>query len=80
MKRSKLLQERLDALKKPQNPYRKGTLTWSVMESDWEDLTVAQIAEVLDVQTKKIYEAIQKIKAETGYLVPHARGTRKRGE
>ena len=31
----------------PANPYRKGSMIWSVMEGDWEDLTVDQIAEVL---------------------------------
>ena len=34
---------------KPKNPYRKGSIIWSIMEGDWEDLTVKQIAEALDI-------------------------------
>jgi len=28
---------------KPENPYRKNTLLWSLMECDWSDLTMDQI-------------------------------------
>ena len=62
---------------KPENPYNKGTRIWSVMEGDWEDLTVPQIAEVLDTTPSTINSYIVMIKKKTGYKVPHKR--RKRG-
>lgn len=61
---------------KPINPYRKYSVIWSVMEGDWEDLTVDQIAEVLDKKPKTIQECIWKIKYKTGYSVPY---TKKQG-
>lgn len=59
---------------KPKNPYRKGSLIWSVMEGDWEDLTVTQIAEVLATMPSTISANIATIKRETGYIVPRKRG------
>lgn len=59
------------AMDKPKNPYQKGTLVWSVMEGDWEDLRVVQIAEVLDTTPNNIGAYISKIRKETGYSVPH---------
>lgn len=56
---------------KPENPYRKGTTIWSVMEGDWEDLTVKQIAEVLDVLPRYVAESMRRIRVKTGYVVPH---------
>lgn len=61
-------------MNKPKNPYAKGTLIWSVMEGDWEDLTVTQIAEVLDTVPNNISAYIIKIRKQTGYLVPHLKG------
>lgn len=58
---------------KPKNPYRKGSLIWSVMEGDWEDLTVRKIAEVLDSVPNTVYSTISRIKKETGYDVPHVK-------
>lgn len=57
---------------KPENPYRKGSIIWSVMEGEWEDLTPTQIAEVLDTTKNAVCSAISKIKRETGWSVPHA--------
>lgn len=57
---------------KPKNPYREGSIIWSVMEGDWEDLTVKQIAEVLDVLPSAVSESIRRIRVKTGYVVPHA--------
>lgn len=59
---------------KPKNPYQKGTLIWSVMEGDWEDLTVTQIAEVLGTTPDNIGAYTSRIKRETGYVVPRLRG------
>lgn len=57
---------------KPKNPYREGSIIWSVMEGDWEDLTVKQIAEVLDVLPHYVAESMRRIRVKTGYVVPHA--------
>lgn len=53
---------------KPKNPYREGSIIWSVMEGDWEDLTVKQIAEVLPSAAS---ENMRRIRVKTGYVVPH---------
>ena len=60
-------------MNKPENPYRKGSIIWSVMEGDWEDLTVRQIAEVLDAGQNAVYMSISRIKKETGYDVPRVK-------
>lgn len=57
-------------MKKPDNPYKKGSIIWSIMEGDWEDLTAEQIGEVLLVQKENIIRQISKIKKDTGYVVP----------
>lgn len=62
-------------MEKPKNPYNKGTLIWSVMEGDWSDLTIRQIAEVLDSNESSVRRIINKIKNRTGYDVPRMRGT-----
>ena len=59
---------------KPKNPFREGSLVWAVMEGDWEDLTVTQIAEVLDTIPNNISVCITRIRKKTGYLVPHLKG------
>lgn len=61
---------------KPNNPYKKGTTIWSVMEGDWEDLTSNQIAEVLGVGPMTVRSCIQRIKKETGYDVQYVKGSR----
>lgn len=60
-------------MEKPENPFRKNTLVWSVMEGDWEDRTIAQIAEVLDTDVEYIRDLIKKIKKKTGYAVPYVK-------
>lgn len=56
---------------KPNNPYKKGSTIWAVMEGDWEDLTARQIAEVLDVKYSTVRHYITRIRRQTGYSVPH---------
>lgn len=63
---------------KPKNPYRKGSLIWSVMEGDWEDLTVTQIAEVLGTAQSNVSNCIARTKRETGYIVPRESGRARR--
>lgn len=69
-------------MEKPNNPYtkyiknnkrgKKISVLWSVFEGDWEDLTTSQIAEVLNVAPGTIENYLRRIRAETGYTVPHA--------
>lgn len=60
-------------MSKPENPFKKGSVIWSVMEGDWEDLSKEQIGEVLVTSEARISEAIYKIKKKTGYEVPYKR-------
>lgn len=69
--------KRAKTMDKPENPYRKGTLIWSVMEGDWEDMAVSRIAETLCTTPQNISVYIWQIKNKTGYKVPHK--IRKRG-
>lgn len=64
--------KKVAAMDKPENPYRKGSIIWKVMEGDWEDLTVSQIAEVLDTPPQTISDNIRRIRVKTGYIVPRA--------
>ena len=77
---------------KPENPYtkylqndrngKKISVLWSVFEGDWEDLTVPQIADVLNAAPSHISAYIYRIKRDTGYIVPYVKrkAGRKRGE
>ena len=56
---------------KPKNPYRKHTLLWSLMECDWSDLTMDQIAEVLYTTPHQVSSYCARIKKKTGYIVPY---------
>ena len=56
---------------KPANPFRPGTLIWSVMEGDWSDMTPKQIGEVLGTSGRSVTVQIIKIRRITGYSVPH---------
>lgn len=67
---------------RPANPFRRGSVIWSVMEGGlqgefdglpgWADLTVMQIAEVLDITFQAASNALWRIRKKTGYAVPHA--------
>lgn len=60
--------------KKINNPFKKGSIIWSVMAGDWEDLTTHQIAEVLGSTYYTIRDCFETIRIKTGYRVPHAKG------
>lgn len=66
----------MENTKKPANPFQRGSLSWNLMEGDWSDLTVREIAEVLDLIPNSVYSAITRIKNRTGYEVPHKPGDR----
>lgn len=57
---------------KPKNPYPARIIKWALMEEDWSDLTVSQIAEVFgeEVEPRAIYRYIASIEHRTGYVVP----------
>ena len=61
---------------KVNNPFKPNTVAWKLLEDDWSDLTARQIAEVLDVQPLAVYRALQAVRKETGYEVPHNPGKR----
>ena len=65
--------ENVNVPAKPENPYRKGSIIWSVMEGEWGDLTANQIAEVLDTTRNTVCSMISKIRKDTGWAVPHKR-------
>ena len=62
------------------NPYRPRSMLWALMEEDYSDLTIEQIAEVFDTGAPTVYSSITRIKRETSYEVPykHIRNKKKR--
>lgn len=54
-------------------PYKSRTMRWALMNEDFSDLTVKQIAEVFNTSTPVVYAAISQIKVQTGYKVPYVR-------
>lgn len=52
-------------------PFKKGTLRYALMDSDWSDLTTNEIAEVLDCKEPSVRDAIKNIKLITGFIVPY---------
>lgn len=57
-------------MKKPANPYKRGTLGWKVFEGDWADLTRQEIAYVLDTDAHIVSVYFWLIKQDTGWEVP----------
>lgn len=49
-------------------------------DGGWADLTISEIAEVLNRPYTAIHSAIKRIRENTGYEVPHADGWQKRRE
>lgn len=62
------------ALQKPkENPFRTRSMRWALIEEDWSDLTVHQIAEVFGTNDPVVYAAMRVIHKKTGYWVPYVR-------
>lgn len=67
-------------------PFPEGSVPYLVMlgslqggeDGGWADLSIKQIAEVLGYNHNTISAAIRRIKAETGYDVPHLSGYKAR--
>lgn len=59
-------------------PYKPRTMRWALVNEDFSDLTVKQIAEVFETSTPVVYAAIKQIEAQTGYKVPYVRLRQKR--
>lgn len=55
------------------NPYRPRSMLWALVEEDFSDLAVKQIAEIFDTDEKVIYQAMTRIKRETGMQVKYLR-------
>ena len=79
---SAALRKRVTVIDRPKNPYKKGSLIWSLMEGDWEDRTTDQISEVLDADTNSIRSLLRKIEQDTGYkvLYVHRKGGKRKAE
>lgn len=60
------------------NPYRPRSMLWALIEEDFSDLTVQQIAEVFDTSDKVVYSAMTRIKHETGHTVRFNRQRKQR--
>ncbi len=58
---------------RPINSYTKtrAPICYALLESNWEDLTVREIAEVLDYPVQSVRNAIKDIYKKTGYRVPY---------
>lgn len=60
-------------------PFRPSSVAYQVMlgslqggeEGGWADLTVQEIAEVLNTKCQQVQNALWVIKRKTGYSVPH---------
>lgn len=48
---------------------RKGSIGWALTHDDWSDLTVDQIAEVLDAAPASIHKAIAHLRKEGIHVV-----------
>lgn len=55
------------------NPYRPRSMLWALVEEDFSDLTVRQIAEIFDTDERVIYQAMTRIKKETGLRIKYLR-------
>lgn len=54
------------------NPYKPQSLRWKLVEGDWEDLTPAQIGEVLDCTPQAVNKA-RRVIAMDGIAVPYVK-------
>lgn len=56
-------------MNKPENPFKPRSMIWALLEEDWSDLTVRQIAEVFGTTEESIYKSMQRIQKVTGKKV-----------
>lgn len=71
-------------MNRPENPYRKGTLIWALMEgglqgefdgkAGFEDMTTQEIADMFDKAYRTVQGTFERIKRETGFRVPRLDG------
>lgn len=59
------------------NPYRPGSLQWSLIEGEWADMTIEQISEALFCGVETTRSLMTKIKQKTGYTVQYKRQKRR---
>lgn len=53
--------------------YKPRTMLWALVNEDFSDLTVKQIAEVFGTSAHHVYVSIKRIEEQTGYKVPYIR-------
>ncbi len=54
-----------------ENPFKKRSISWALMEEDFSDLTLEEIAEIFGTNHYSIAETIRHIYRKTGYKVPY---------
>lgn len=74
---------------RPENPYPPGSLIWSLMEGGLqgefdgkpglEDMTIQEIADLLETTYYTVQATLSRIKRETGYRVPRRRANQEGG-
>lgn len=65
--------------RKGEGKFKKGTLAWSLMNDDWSDLTISQIAEVLGVSRTTIDTVLYRLRSE-GITIAYQEDKRGRKE
>lgn len=54
--------------RKGEGKFKKGSLAWSLMNDDWSDLTISQIAEVLGASRSTIDTTLSRLRKEGIYI------------
>lgn len=53
--------------------FRPRSAIWALANEDWSDLTIPQIAEVLDIEETTVSNYIHKLKKEHDIIVAHVK-------
>lgn len=61
-------------MNKPENPYERGSRIYKIMEGDFTNCTIGEIAEIVGCTNEYVRSSITKIRQRTGYVVPHIIG------
>lgn len=63
----------MNTIRKTNYTFRKGSVAWALYHEDFSDLTLNQIAEVFDVNTRAVGEAMRRIYVTTGKRVKYTK-------
>lgn len=53
------------------NPFKPGSVIFQLMDGDFSNMTIAEIAQKLNTKYRSITRSLSRITSETGYYVPH---------